>query len=563
MSESTTPPSAAAVLRLALPSARRLLPAIIAGVFSGAFTIGLAACAAWLIVRASEQPPILYLSMAVVGVRAFAIGRGVLRYLERLSGHDAAFRQLGDLRVGVYERLVAVAPDGVRGIRRGDLLSRLVGDVDELQNLPVRVVQPLASAVVVVIGAAASLAFLDVGAAVAVLGLLALGVGVSVFLQLAVAARAERVLAPLRGELGERLLEHVSRFDVLTAFGAVDASREAVEAAGGRVQRASTRVALAAGLSAAVLSVASGVAVLLAVLLAGPSASSGLLDGPGFAVVVLVPLAIFEVAATIPAVAGAWRLARVSAERVATAVPAEAPVGIPRPLSAPASETVDLPSRGPLLELSGAGARWPSAEGHALTGIDFALRAQERVLVRGPSGAGKSTLAHVLVRFLDYTGSYRFGGVEANRLDADDLRRSIGLCEQQPWLFDDSIRQNLLFARDTSTDDDLWRVLDRVGLAEWARARGGLDVSVGDHGALVSGGQAQRLSLARALLADFPILVLDEPTANVDAERSASLLRELLDAARGRSVVLISHTDVDDDLIDRTVTIEGGRLVGS
>jgi ABC-type transport system involved in cytochrome bd biosynthesis fused ATPase/permease subunit len=179
--------------------------------------------------------------------------------------------------------------------------------------------------------------------------------------------------------------------------------------------------------------------------------------------------------------------------------------------------------------------------------------------VEGPSGSGKTTLAHVLVRFLEYEGSYRLDDVEARDLDPRDVRRVVGLVEQRPWLFDEDLRQNLIFARDTATDAELLEALDRVGLGSWVAERGGLDARVGERGALVSGGQAQRIALARAMLADFPVLVLDEPTASVDADRADALLADLLGAAAdGRSVILISHTGAPDGLVDRTVRLGAG-----
>jgi len=205
------------------------------------------------------------------------------------------------------------------------------------------------------------------------------------------------------------------------------------------------------------------------------------------------------------------------------------------------------------------GARWPGSVTPAVTGITLRLAPGDRVHLAGPSGAGKTTLAQTLVRFLDYTGSYRLDGVEARTLAPAEVRRRVGLCEQRPWLFDDSIRQNLLFARTTATDDDLEAVLARVGLGEWAAKRGGLDARVGERGALVSGGQAQRIALARALLADFPVLIVDEPTANVDEEQGDRLVRDILVTAQedGRAVLLISHTPVPDDLITARVVVPG------
>ena len=210
-----------------------------------------------------------------------------------------------------------------------------------------------------------------------------------------------------------------------------------------------------------------------------------------------------------------------------------------------------------LLELFELGATWPGQSTPAVAGVSLRLAPGDRLHLAGPSGAGKTTLAQTLVRFLDYTGSYRIGGVEARELAQSEVRRVVGLCEQHPWLFDESIRQNLFFAKDTATDAELWAVIDRVGLGEWTRRRGGLDARVGERGALVSGGQAQRIALARALLADFPILIVDEPTANVDAEQGDRLVRDILNAATSerRAVLLISHTPVPDELITARVTL--------
>jgi len=212
-----------------------------------------------------------------------------------------------------------------------------------------------------------------------------------------------------------------------------------------------------------------------------------------------------------------------------------------------------------VLELTGVGATWPGATVAGVSGVTLRLAPGDRVHLAGPSGAGKTTLAQALVRFLDYQGSYRINGVEARELPLAEVRRTVGLCEQRPWLFDDSIRQNLLFARDAASDAELRAVLDRVGLAEWAERRGGLDARVGERGALVSGGQAQRIALARALLAGFPVLVVDEPTANVDAAQGDRLVRDILGAARaeGRAVLLISHTPVPDELVTARVTLPG------
>jgi ATP-binding cassette, subfamily C, bacterial CydC len=560
------------MLRNAIPGVGRLMPAVLFGIASAGSSVALLACSAWLIARAAEQPPVLYLSLGIVGVRAFALGRAVFRYLERLSGHDASFRQLAAIRAGVFERMLPIAPDGLAATRRGDLLARFVDDVDELQNVPLRVVQPVVSALVVLVLSVAGVALLAPASALAVLGCLVAGVGATLLVQRWAAVRAERTLAPLRGELQAAIVEHVQALDVLVAFDAAGGARRSIEAIGARLARATRARAAATGAASAATTAMGGVAVAASLTAAAPLLESGRIDGPAFAVLCLVPLAIAEVAAALPLAASAFRLAQSSARRVAHAVPAQVPAGIPTTPAHPADPPAGAPP--PVLALRGIRARWPrlarldppGAAGDfepvddapaALDGLDLDLEPGERVLIRGGSGAGKTTLAHVLVRFLDYAGSYRLDGVEVSSLDPRAVRRLVGLVEQRAWLFDEDIRQNLLFARDTASDEELLAVLDRVGLRDWVEARGGLGARVGERGALVSGGQAQRLAFARAMLADFPVLVLDEPTANVDAARSDALLADLMeDASReGRSVVLISHTAVDESLVDRIVTL--------
>jgi ATP-binding cassette subfamily C protein CydC len=394
------------------------------------------------------------------------------------------------------------------------------------------------------------------------------------------------MLAPLRGELADGVLETVQSLDVLTAFGALDDRLKALDAVDQRLRRATLRRSLGAGVQLAVTSLFAGAATIAALLVgipalgagggAGAGAGGGLagpgLAGTALAVIVLVPMAVFEVVGAVPAALTAWRQVRSSAERVATVVPDVVPAEIPvdsvgDPADAvvlvvepvepvePVETTVTRPA--PLLEISNLSATWPGAADPAVSGVTLRLAPGDRVHIFGDSGAGKTTLAYALVRFLEYTGSYRIGGVEARDLPQDAVRRLVGLCEQDPWLFDNSIRQNLLFARENATDEDLTAVLTRVGLAEWVAERGGLDARVGERGGLVSGGQAQRFALARALLADFPVLIVDEPTANVDAEQGEALVRDILSIAVGadRAVLLISHTPVPAELLNGRLSL--------
>lgn len=551
----------AEILRLAQPPTRRFLPGVLFGLLSAFSAVALIASSAYLITKAAEEPELLYLSLVIVAVRAFALGRSVFRYAERLSSHNAALTTLAALRVAIYRRLVPLAPAGLRsrGLKsrsRGELLSGIVSDVDDLQDLPLRVVQPLITAALIGFLSVVGVGIVLPAAGATLLICLVLAAVIGVVANQRVAASADRSVAPLRAHLLGLIADFVRNLDVFVAFDEADNRLAAIEKADARLRTVALRRAAGLGLATGTTALISGVAVIAALVVGIPAVHAGDLAGPFFAVTILVPMAVFEIFGAVPIAFGALRSVRASAERLASELPSPVPDGIPAD-DADDGQGLSFSDGGVSLSVRDLAARWPGASASAVSGISFDLEPGERLLVIGESGSGKTTLANALVRFIDYSGEYSVGGMDARSLTPTALRRVVGLCEQAPFIFDNSIRQNLLFARETSTDADLLTVLDRVGLSEWVAERGGLEAPVGERGSLVSGGQAQRIALARALLADFPVLVLDEPTANVDADRADRLLEDILRAASGgrRSVVLISHIPVDPALITRTLRL--------
>ncbi|TGA83584.1 thiol reductant ABC exporter subunit CydC, partial [Streptomyces palmae] len=424
----------------------RLVPALVLGALALGSAVGLAAVSGWLISRAAQQPPVLYLMVAVTATRAFGIGRAVFRYAERLVSHDAVLRILADLRVAVYRRLERLAPAGLRGARRGDLLARLVSDVDALQDYFLRWLLPVGAAVLV---GGASVAFTggllpEAGALLAV-GLLLAGVGVPL-LSGALARRAERRLAPARGMLSTEIVDLLAGAAELRVAGALprrlDAVRRADRLLTGIARRGAAATAVGSGLSALVC----GLTVTAATWAGVRAVADGRLGGVWLAVVVLTTLAAFEAVAGMPLAVQYRQRVRRSAERVHEVLDAPVPV----------VEGTDQAPKTPFpLVLSGLTARYPGRDRPALDGFDLELTAGRRVAVVGASGAGKSTVAQVLLRFLDAeSGTYTLAGRDAATLDGDGVRRLVGLCAQDAHLFNSSLRENLRLALRGRADAD-------------------------------------------------------------------------------------------------------------
>jgi ATP-binding cassette subfamily C protein CydCD len=525
---------------------RGLLGATVLDALASASGVALTATAGWLIVQASTRPAVLTLLVAVVGVRAFGLARPVLRYVERLWSHDAALRLLARRRVEVYDALVPLVP-GRLGRRRGDVLSSVVEDVDSVVDRQLRVRMPL-----VQLGLVGLLAALVAGALLPVAGAVVAGVplvGATAFLLARHGARrAEHQLVALRATLSDTVVEAVQVGTELRMWQRALATAGRAAGTSARIGTVSSVAARWQAAARALVLGGSGAAVAtMALVTTGPLAE-GRISGPVMALLVLLPLALADVA--LPCADAGVLAARTAAADDRLRALETTPPPVP-----------DFPSRtashGDAVTLDGVTARW-EVRAPLVPPVTLTLAPGERVAVVGPSGSGKSTLAAVLMRFLDpVSGDARLGGAPLEHLSPDDVRRQVGLVDDAPHVFATTVAENVRLARPGASDAEVEAAVRRAHLGAWLDGLpDGLGTWLGTgHGGL-SGGERARLGIARSLLAEHPVLVLDEPTAHLDHPTAEALAHDLLAGQRDRSVLWITHGAAGLDLVDRTVRLD-------
>ena len=494
---------------------------------------GLFFTASTLLARAALHPPLYTLTLLVTGVRFFGIARGVFRYLERLLSHDATFRYLAGLRARVFEALIPRVPGG-EGLGGGALQERILGDVARLEPVPVRFVVPLLGSLLVLLLIAPFLGRYHPGLAAWVVGGFLAAGGLFPALAFLGARRARGAKGPLGEALRQRSAELAEGLPELLAYGAADRFLAEIASTARALAEVDRREARALALGEAGADLAAGVA-LAGLFVAGAQATGSGLPPTLLPGLVLAGFAAFEAVrplaqsgALLAEAEAAWRrLKRLLAAPVAAPEP-----GSPRPLPP-----------GYDLALERVWVRYPGAREAALKGASLELPEGSGLLLTGPSGAGKSTVAWVWLRFLlPEAGEARHGGTPIPALAGEDARRRVVYLEPDPHVFPTTPRENLKLTRPDAREEELWEALRAAQLEDRIRALPqGLDTPLGPGGVELSGGEARRLSIARALLKGAPIWFLDEPTEGLDAATEARLLATLSPLLAQKSTLWISH----------------------
>lgn len=531
-----------------------VITSLLLGVAAIATGIGLLGTSAYLIASAALHPSIADLQVAIVGVRFFGISRGVFRYFERLVSHSINLKVLSYLREDFYRRVEPGAPANLVSYRSGDVLQRVMGDLETLENFYVRVISPVVIAIVVILGVS-----LFVGGYAVELGvILAAGMVVTGFLQPALSLLLTKSpteeLARSKGSSSARMVEILQGLEDIQSCNAQEHFYEPLMSGFTRSGMLQNRLITLNGVNSGISLLLTNLTVLGMLWFAIPLVSEGLLSGISLAVVTLMALASFEAVNPLPSAAQNLSASRISAQRLFG-------IGMPEGERVVEDVRVSISSSQRIL-LDEVDFSYAPHEEKVLEDISFELYPGRKIAVVGASGAGKTSLIHLLLGFqYPQAGRIMIGGVNARELDPEEVRSQFAVLPQSVYLFNGNLRENLLLAKPGASDNELLFAIEKAELSNWlASLPEGLDSCIGEHGVKMSGGERQRLAIARILLQDRPFVLLDEPTANLDQVNASKIMENLFSLYEWKGMLLITHNLDMLPRMDEILLIESARI---
>ncbi|GCE06507.1 thiol reductant ABC exporter subunit CydC [Dictyobacter aurantiacus] len=538
------------------PFRKQVLLAIGLGFLTALCNIGLLAMSGYLISAAAIVPLIAFLTIPIYVVRFTGIGRAGARYLDRIVSHNVTLQLLGRLRVWFYQRIEPLAPAQIQAYRSGEMLSHLVNDIEELQNLYLRIIEPLVVAILVTLLTFWVFSLFQITLAwTALLFLLLAGLGVPLLAGLLSKQLGKQQLQA-RADLHIQIIDGIQGMQDLLAFGRAVSHQQLITGLNHTLAMIQRRMAVINGMQQALLDLLMNMAVLTVLILATPPILENAINGVYLAFLVFFLLASFEAIQPLGQAFQFLGHSLAAGEKLFQIVDTPpAIVDSQEPAQIPASSTYAL-------EFEDVSFAYQAGGEEILHNINLRIHPGSRVAIVGPSGSGKSTLVKLILRFWDPTsGVLRLNGQDVRACSLADLRSQTGVMTQDTYLFNETIRHNLLLARPEASEEELEQVIEQAQLSETiARLPDGLNTWIGEQGLRLSGGEQQRIAIARTLLKNAPILILDEATANLDLLTERGLLDTLDTLMEDKTTLLITHRLISMERMDQIVVLDHGRI---
>ena len=531
-----------------------MLLAAFTGFLTIGSSVGLLMTSAYIIARAALHPSVAVLAVAIVGVRFFGISRGIFRYLERNISHEVTFRILAKLRVWFYRAVEPLAPARLMQYKSGDLLSRVIGDIEALEHFYIRVLAPPAVAVMIMILMWLLFnIFSSVFAFILTVFLVVAGTGIPLLTQL-LSNKTGKELLSLRSELSVMTIDGVQGMADLLAFGQAGKHFAGMEKRNKKLVTLQRRMAIISGLHESLITLLMNVAVFVLMMAAIPQVSATLLDGVYLSVLAMGTMAAFEAVIPLPQAAQYLQNNLKAAERLFEITDAKPLVAEAAKARAPAQETIKFDH----VTFS-----YTENDPPVLKDLCFEIHKGDKIAIVGPSGAGKSSIANLLLRFWDFQqGEIKIGENSLKDISGASMRAEIGFVSQSAYFFNGSIKENLLLAKPDASEDEIVKACRAAHIHKFcANLSNGYDTQIGEHGLFLSGGERQRLAIAQMLLKGCPIMIYDEPTANLDVLTEQKILQTIWALAKKKTTILITHRLVGLENADKILLLKEGEII--